>query len=234
MSYCVNCGVELEASLQKCPLCNTPVINPKDINKLKEIQSPYPERKGIVEEVGKKDIIIILSVVFGFTALCCALLNYLVYNSTKWSLLVIGVCGVMWMLTVPPLIIRNLKKRIFAFFNAIMVCIYLGLIGDFIGSGDWVIDIGIPITLTVFVLIEIFLTVGKHTKSFLVMGALTFSEVAVLCVAIEMILRLAAGTKILLTWSAIVLTVCVSVVIVLVTMFSRKRVRDQVGRRFHL
>ena len=29
MSYCVNCGVELDASATKCPLCDTPVYNPK-------------------------------------------------------------------------------------------------------------------------------------------------------------------------------------------------------------
>ena len=28
MSYCVNCGVELDASATKCPLCDTPVYNP--------------------------------------------------------------------------------------------------------------------------------------------------------------------------------------------------------------
>ena len=29
MSYCVNCGVELDQTAQVCPLCHTPVINPK-------------------------------------------------------------------------------------------------------------------------------------------------------------------------------------------------------------
>ena len=28
MSYCVNCGVELDSSAEKCVLCNTVVINP--------------------------------------------------------------------------------------------------------------------------------------------------------------------------------------------------------------
>ena len=32
MSYCVNCGVELDASSRECPLCNTPVINPRELN----------------------------------------------------------------------------------------------------------------------------------------------------------------------------------------------------------
>lgn len=31
MSYCVNCGVELDRSLRACPLCNTPVINPREL-----------------------------------------------------------------------------------------------------------------------------------------------------------------------------------------------------------
>ena len=36
MSYCVNCGVKLDKSLKKCPLCNTVVYNPnikEEINK---------------------------------------------------------------------------------------------------------------------------------------------------------------------------------------------------------
>ena len=28
MSYCVNCGVELDPSAGICPLCHTPVVNP--------------------------------------------------------------------------------------------------------------------------------------------------------------------------------------------------------------
>ena len=31
MSYCVNCGVELEKGAKKCPLCGTKVINPREI-----------------------------------------------------------------------------------------------------------------------------------------------------------------------------------------------------------
>ena len=33
MSYCVNCGVELDVGAGKCPLCDTPVINPGELEK---------------------------------------------------------------------------------------------------------------------------------------------------------------------------------------------------------
>lgn len=45
MSYCVNCGVELEASLKECPLCNTPVINPKELEK-KHRKTAFSQGKG--------------------------------------------------------------------------------------------------------------------------------------------------------------------------------------------
>ena len=45
MSYCVNCGVELEKSEKKCPLCGVEVINPKEPPQDKEPrQRPYPNR----------------------------------------------------------------------------------------------------------------------------------------------------------------------------------------------
>ena len=62
MSYCVNCGVELEASLRECPLCHTPVVNPKEAGKTVP-PSPYPTDRGQVEEVKRKDLGILLSVV---------------------------------------------------------------------------------------------------------------------------------------------------------------------------
>lgn len=52
MSYCVNCGVELDASAKKCPLCDTPVYNPKDRNRRSTI--PFPKEKGQVEVVKRK------------------------------------------------------------------------------------------------------------------------------------------------------------------------------------
>ena len=42
MSYCVNCGVRLDASLKKCPLCNTPVIHPNE-TAVPTSPSPFPD-----------------------------------------------------------------------------------------------------------------------------------------------------------------------------------------------
>ena len=43
MSYCVNCGVELQKSEPRCPLCGTEVVNPNELKEEKPIR-PYPAR----------------------------------------------------------------------------------------------------------------------------------------------------------------------------------------------
>lgn len=61
MSYCVNCGVKLEETLNKCPLCNTPIINPNELKKAGLIP-PFPVERGETEKVKSKDGAILLTV----------------------------------------------------------------------------------------------------------------------------------------------------------------------------
>ena len=82
MSYCVNCGVELESSLTECPLCNTPVINPKELYDQKKT-SPYPKKRGQVDVVRKTDLSILICIVLGATSLSCAALNLLVFSGSQ-------------------------------------------------------------------------------------------------------------------------------------------------------
>lgn len=44
MSYCVNCGVELDSAAKKCALCETPVINPNI--KYEENEEPVFFKRG--------------------------------------------------------------------------------------------------------------------------------------------------------------------------------------------
>ena len=61
MSYCVNCGVELERNAGECPLCNTPVVNPREQMRQgsakagadREEAGAFPREKGQVETVKK-------------------------------------------------------------------------------------------------------------------------------------------------------------------------------------
>ena len=101
MSYCVNCGVELDVSAKDCPLCGTPVINPMELEKFREAQSPFPTKKGQVEAVKRKDLGILLTMVTLSTAVICGILNRLVFRDNMWSLAVVGSCLLLWVVMVP-------------------------------------------------------------------------------------------------------------------------------------
>ena len=124
MSYCVNCGVELDSSLKACPLCSTPVINPNQPYNPDE-KSPFPTQKGQVEFVRRKDLGILISIVVLSTSLTCMLLNFLVFQNSLWSLIVIGPCIILWVLLIPFVIYSRLSVYMSLFFDALAISIYL-------------------------------------------------------------------------------------------------------------
>ena len=60
MSYCVNCGVELDATARACPLCHTPVQNPnRPVDA--ELPPPFPSRRKEVQPASKKELALLIS-----------------------------------------------------------------------------------------------------------------------------------------------------------------------------
>ena len=66
MSYCVNCGVELDVTASACPLCNTKVYNPNQ-PVATDVPPPYATVKGHTEPVKMKEFTILMSIVLVVT-----------------------------------------------------------------------------------------------------------------------------------------------------------------------
>ena len=78
MSYCVNCGVELERSQKSCPLCSTPVINPNDNIEVNVIP-PYPidSVKSIVRKL-RKAAGLLITIILVIPLIVCPLCDFLI------------------------------------------------------------------------------------------------------------------------------------------------------------
>ena len=234
MSYCVNCGVELESSLQECPLCHTPVINPKEAGR--DIPpSPYPTDKGQVEVVKRKDLGILLSVVLTATGVTCLLLNLLVFGQSLWSLLVIGICICLFVFTFPAVYYSKMPIYISLLADGIAVAVYLYMIAYLTPSTDWFWQLGLPIIMLVTLCMEIFTFLLKKIPFSVLSGALClFIEIPLFCAALELMIRRMLFDPLRLTWSAVVLTVCVIIDVALITILVKKRLRNEVRRRLHI
>lgn len=233
MSYCVNCGVELESSLQECPLCHTPVINLKETGR--EIPpSPYPVDKGQVEVVRRKDLGILLSVVLTATGGTCLLLNLLVFNRSLWSLLVIGICICLFVFTFPAVYYSKTPIYISLLADGVAVAVYLYMIAYLTPSTNWFWQLGLPIVMLVTLCMEIFTFLLKKIPFSVLSGALClFIEIPLFCASLELLIRRMLLDPLRLTWSAVVLTVCVIIDVALVTILVKKRLRNEVRRRLH-
>lgn len=233
MSYCVNCGVELDDSLKVCPLCNTPVYNPNQTATPKT-NSPFPEMHGQVEEVKRKDWAVLLTAVLIAISVTCGLLNLWAFNESAWSMLVIGICMVVWVASIPFVICTKINPYTALLFDGLSVILYLYMITFMTGSKDWYFGLALPIAVLVTVLLETFYFFRKKCpRSILVTILLFIVHVALLCVGIEVLIRRYLGKPFRLTWSAIVLTVCAIMIIMFATLLSRKRLRNAVRRRLH-
>ena len=231
MSYCVNCGVELDASATKCPLCDTPVYNPKAPEPSTQ---PFPKEKGQVEVVKRKDLGVLLTVIVLATAVTCGLLNALVFRSSLWSLAVIGVFLVLWVIMIPVVIYTRQPVYLSILLDGVAVIVYLYLLTYLTGQSGWFYGLGIPVVLLVIAVVEaVTFCIRKLPMSFLTGALYLISGVAVLCVGLEILIDRFLGLGIELRWSAIVLTICVIVDITIATLLSRRRLRNAVRRRLH-
>ncbi len=88
MSYCVNCGVKLAASENKCPLCNTVVNNPNE--PIAETPS-YPHRLELfpVRSINWQYIVKLCLLILGATALITMLCDLLTTHQITWSVYVL-------------------------------------------------------------------------------------------------------------------------------------------------
>lgn len=233
MSYCVNCGVELDGSLQACPLCNTQVINPKEVPHTQKT-SPFPKEKEKIEAVKRKDVGILVSIILLSTAVTCGCLNYFVFNSNMWSVTIIGACILLWVILFPIIIYERLNVHFAILFDGAAMIGYLYLITWLTSTNNWFSGLGIPLVVFITILLEVYVFCTRNLpKSILTNALYAITALGILCVGIELMVDWYLYEMIIFKWSAIVATVCIIIDIALISLLSMRRFRNVIRKRFH-
>ena len=233
MSYCVNCGVKLDSSLDSCPLCHTPVINPNEPEHIKKAH-PYPTEKGQVDSVRRSDVAILTIIVLLATSLSCLLLNLYVFTGIMWSLFIIGVCILLFVLLIPLIIYTKVPAYVSILFDGIALGFFLYLITFNTPGIGWFTTLALPIVVLLTILAEVFvLLLRAFPVSFISTALYVFVEIAMFCSGLELLICHFTGSPLRLTWSAIILTVCSVIAIMLITVLCVRRLREAIRRRLH-
>ena len=146
MSYCVHCGVELDATASFCPLCHTRVLDPgQPVDTASP--KPFPTRRGEVAPAAKQEVALLITAMLASVAVCCGVLNLFLRADRMWSLYVIGASAMLWLWLVPPLLARGMHLLLRLLLDIAAVALYVYLISVDLNGGDWYLGLAAPIIL---------------------------------------------------------------------------------------
>lgn len=231
MSYCVNCGVELDKDATSCPLCQTPVVNPVcpvDTT----IPPNFPVQRREVEPVNRRELAVLLSALYGVVAVCCAVLNLLFWwRGVPWCAIVAGACAMLWVWTVLPLLVRSLRSIVLVGLDLLAVGGFLWIIAMAVDGLNWLERLALPIWLG-FSVVLLFLWYILPRRSILSRCILLLGSCVVLMLWLELCIDLFLGGYAPM-WSLVVAVVGVTLMVPLFIIRYRPGLRREVRRRFH-
>jgi hypothetical protein len=235
MSYCVNCGVELQKSEPRCPLCGTEVINPNELREEKPMR-PYPSHvEHLDKTVDRRYIASFISLLMLIPLFTVMLANILVSGKLSWSYYVLGGELVAFTVFLLPMIAR-MPKILYVAIDAAAVGVLLLLIQVIAqGNWDWLLLLGLPITGLTAVMCWFFSVMAEPTFKLPILVRFTFGLVCLglLVVAIEFFIGLYQHAIAWPTWSLYVLFPCLVLASSLLLLNRRARVKEEIKKRFY-
>lgn len=232
MSYCVNCGVELEKGCPACPLCDTPVINPKEKTTEPE-KSPFPESLEIPKSVSKKYWAFVLSLIILIPNLVLLVLDMLIFKS-EISKFIIGGFAVAWIWFIFPLLWKKNIPVVMLGIDAIALLAYLNMFRLYGVEDGWFSSIVLPVVIALWALCNLFIFWLRkpRDKSMIAVGVL--GAINLMSFIIEICMNMYYNGKLQVVVSFIVTACCVSLMIFFTVMAKSKRFKDWAKRKFFM
>lgn len=159
--YCINCGVKLAPTEEKCPLCDTVVYHP---TLTREKGKPlYPAGKMPRNSSGGKALCGAIIVLFLIPLLVCLFTDLRVNGKVDWSGYVIGALAVAYVALALPMWFRKPNPVIFVPCSFGAVAVYLLYIAYAV-KGDWYLSVGLPAVAGLGVIVTAVVTLTHYLK----------------------------------------------------------------------
>ena len=245
MAYCVKCGVELEDSAGKCPLCNTKVMLPEKEGQLREesAEESWPAGMDYLNTWhDRKYAAQVLSVLLALPMLVCFLINISytkdVFSAPQnlWSLYVAGGCALAWVFTVPLLLVQKFRAYIIVGLDAVSIAGFLWLI-QWMTGGNWFFSLALPVIAIALLTVWISSALRLHAKlNKLYMLTYIFIMVGVDMFVLEAVIDRyhSADGSISFDWSLFLLASCAVIALLLFVIGRRRKIKEEIRKRLRM
>jgi hypothetical protein len=235
MSYCANCGVELEKSEKICPLCGLEVCNPRQPWDEKAIR-PYPRQPDpLNDQINRRFTAAIMSISLAFPAVLCVVINLILDGKATWGLIAAGALALIWLFTVPYYLYR--KPNLTLVFLPIVAGApaFMLLIAWVFQSFAWYLPLALPILLITCLLVYLagILVERRLARGFSI-PSLILATAGFLVLGIEIIVKLYLFHKFQVSWSLLAAVPCLAVALALLAVARRQSIREEIKKRIHL
>lgn len=159
--YCIKCGVHLEDSEKKCPLCDTVVYHP-EITQTNE-RELYPSRKMPQTSSVRAFICGAVIILFMIPLIMTFLSDIHLDGKLDWFGYVAGALFVVYITFALPMWFKKPNPVIFVPCDFVAGALYLLYI-DIITDGGWFLNFAFPIVMGTAVIICVLLTLLRYLR----------------------------------------------------------------------
>lgn len=234
MSYCVNCGVELDDSAKKCALCSTPVINPNIHKTPKETEAPFSSETHIPQGVKRQFIAYIISMVILIPNIVCFLTNA-IFRGGFWSLYVNATSLLVWVVFVFPFFHQKPHPYLMWALDTLDVAAYVYVFFALNHSSgkDWYFLCALPIILLVSLTVLIFmLWTGRKKRHWVLKSILIIADIAFVSVVSGALIENVSSFSYAFEVGMIIFVSCAALLAFLVYCYSSKHMRRWLSKKF--
>ena len=209
--YCVKCGVRLDDSLDRCPLCGTPVWRPEEAqDQDRAFSSIFPEK----HRNERLTVVAFLTAVALLAAFITLRICLRIYGGIGWSGYAMLGIALFYVIAILPLWFRRPNPMIFLPVDHAAVAGFL-LYASWTSGGHWFLSFGFPVTAMSCLLLTGFIALGG------------------LSMLVEFFQHITFGTK-MFTWSLYVVSSCLAFGMFLILAGTIRPLREYLERRFFL
>lgn len=233
MAYCVKCGVKLEESERRCPLCQTVVYHP-DLFEDSDGNIPYPKIKPEVKRMHKKLKILIASIIIMIPTVLTLICDYSINKKIVWSDIVVSAVCFSYCLVFIPLIFNKKNVLLYLIIDFFSLLLFLKYIEYTIG-GKWFIKFAFPISVSAALIALAAIIINRYVNpSYLLTSALVFILSGIDCVLIEFLLCITFMKRVHFIWSYYPLITFIAVGVILLICYKNQHLREQIIKRFFI
>lgn len=226
--YCVNCGVKLEASEKKCPLCGVVAFHPD--MPAQDGEGLYPENRYPVQQVNRRSVLIMLTTATLLPMLITLLCDFQINDRVTWSGYVVGALVLAYEMVVLPMWFKKPNPVVFVPLGFGFVAVYVMYINYAVG-GRWFLTFALPLIGMVALVVTAVVTLVRYVRrgQLFIFGGAGIA-LGICMPVMELLIKITFGVK-FIGWSFYPLIVLVLLGGMLIFLGINRSARERMERK---